>query len=53
LFLGVTAAGFIAFGFFEIIHARYLHIRRVGCPSRDPHGQPRLIALPQASLRRL
>ena len=29
-FLGVTAAGFIAFGFFEIIHARYLHIRRVG-----------------------
>jgi hypothetical protein len=27
--LGVTAAGFIAYGFYEIIHARYLHIRRV------------------------
>jgi len=27
--LGVTAAGFVAYGFFEIIHARYLHIRRV------------------------
>jgi hypothetical protein len=28
--LGVTAAGFVAYGFYEIIHARYLHIRRVG-----------------------
>lgn len=28
-FLGVTAAGFVAFGFYEIIHSRYLHIRRV------------------------
>lgn len=28
--LGVTAAGFVAFGFYEIFHARYLHIRRVG-----------------------
>lgn len=27
--LGVTAAGFVAFGFYELIHARYLHIRRV------------------------
>ena len=27
--LGVTAAGLIAYGFYEIIHARYLHIRRV------------------------
>jgi hypothetical protein len=27
--LGVAAAGFVAFGFYEIIHARYLHIRRV------------------------
>ena len=27
--LGVTAAGFVAYGFYEIIHARYLHIRRV------------------------
>lgn len=26
--LGVTAAGFVAYGFYEIIHARYLHIRR-------------------------
>jgi Domain of Unknown Function (DUF1206) len=25
----VTAAGFVAYGFYEIIHARYLHIRRV------------------------
>jgi hypothetical protein len=25
----VTAAGFVAYGFSEIIHARYLHIRRV------------------------
>jgi hypothetical protein len=24
-----TAAGFVAYGFYEIIHARYLHIRRV------------------------
>ena len=29
--LGVTAAGFVAYGFYEIIHARYLHIRRVSC----------------------
>jgi Domain of Unknown Function (DUF1206) len=28
--LGVAAAGFVAYGFYEIIHARYLHIRRVG-----------------------
>ena len=28
-FFGVTAAGFVAYGFYEIIHARYLHIRRV------------------------
>jgi uncharacterized protein DUF1206 len=27
--LGVTATGFVAYGFYEIIHARYLHIRRV------------------------
>ena len=27
--LGVAAAGFVAFGFYEIIHARYLYIRRV------------------------
>ena len=27
--VGVTAAGFVAYGFYEIIHARYLHIRRV------------------------
>jgi Domain of Unknown Function (DUF1206) len=27
--LAVTAAGFVAYGFFEIIHARYLHIQRV------------------------
>jgi hypothetical protein len=27
--LGVAAAGFVAYGFYEIIHARYLHIRRV------------------------
>jgi hypothetical protein len=26
---GVTAAGFVAYGFYEIVHARYLHIRRV------------------------
>jgi hypothetical protein len=26
--LGVTAAGFVAYGFYQIIHARYLHIRR-------------------------
>ena len=26
---GVTAAGFVAYGFYQIIHARYLHIRRV------------------------
>jgi len=28
--LGVAAAGFVAYGFYEIIHARYLHIRRIG-----------------------
>jgi len=28
--LGVTAAGLVAYGFYEIIHARYLRIRRVG-----------------------
>ncbi len=28
--LGMAAAGFVAFGFYEIIHARYLHIRRLG-----------------------
>ena len=28
--LGITAAGFVAYGFYEIIHARYLRIRRVG-----------------------
>ena len=27
--LGVTAAGFVAYGFYEMIHARYLRIRRV------------------------
>jgi hypothetical protein len=27
--LGVTAAGFVAYGFYEIIHARYLYIRPV------------------------
>jgi hypothetical protein len=27
LLLGVTAAGFVAYGFYQIIHARYLHIR--------------------------
>jgi hypothetical protein len=27
--LGVAAAGFVAYGFYEILHARYLHIRRV------------------------
>jgi hypothetical protein len=27
--VGVTAAGFVAYGFYEIIHARYLQIRRV------------------------
>jgi hypothetical protein len=26
--LGATAAGFVAYGFYEIMHARYLHIRR-------------------------
>jgi hypothetical protein len=25
--LGVTAAGFVAYGFYQIVHARYLHIR--------------------------
>jgi hypothetical protein len=25
--LGVTAAGFVAYGFYQIIHARYVHIR--------------------------
>ena len=28
-FLGVAAAGFVAYGFYEIIHARSLHIRLV------------------------
>jgi len=28
-FLGVTAAGLVAYGFYEIMHARYLRIRRV------------------------
>ena len=28
--LGVTAAGFVAYGFYEMIHARYLHMRRGG-----------------------
>ena len=27
---GATAAGLAAYGFYEIIHARYLHIRRIG-----------------------
>ena len=27
--LGVTAAGFVAYDFYEIIHTRYLHIRWV------------------------
>jgi hypothetical protein len=27
--LGATAAGFVAYGFYEMIHARYLHIRRI------------------------
>jgi hypothetical protein len=27
--LGVTAAGFVAYGFYEILHSRYLHIRRI------------------------
>ena len=26
---GVTAAGFVAYGFYSMVHARYLHIRRV------------------------
>jgi uncharacterized protein DUF1206 len=25
--VGMTAAGFVAYGFYEIIHARYLHRR--------------------------
>jgi len=25
--LGVTAAGFVAYGFYQVIHARYVHIR--------------------------
>ena len=28
--LGATAAGFIAYGFYQFVHARYLRIRRVG-----------------------
>ena len=28
--LGITAAGLIAYGFYEIVHARYLRIRRLG-----------------------
>lgn len=28
--LGVTAGGLVAYGFYEIVHARYLRIRRVG-----------------------
>lgn len=28
--LGATAAGFIAYGFYEMLHSRYLHIRRLG-----------------------
>jgi hypothetical protein len=28
--LGITAAGFIAYGFYQFVHARYLQIRRVG-----------------------
>jgi Domain of Unknown Function (DUF1206) len=28
--LGTTAAGFIAYGFYQLVHARYLRIRRVG-----------------------
>ena len=28
--LGITAAGFIAYGFYQLVHARYLRIRRVG-----------------------
>ena len=27
--LGVAAAGLVAYGFYDIFHARYLHIRRV------------------------
>jgi hypothetical protein len=27
--LGVAAAGFVAYGVYQIGHARYLHIRRV------------------------
>jgi hypothetical protein len=28
--LGNTAAGFIAYGFYQLVHARYLQIRRMG-----------------------
>jgi uncharacterized protein DUF1206 len=28
--LGVTAAGFVAYGFYQIVHVRYLHIRLKG-----------------------
>ena len=28
--LGITAAGFIAYGFYQFVHARYLQIRRMG-----------------------
>lgn len=28
--LGITAAGFIAYGFYQLVHARYLRIRRMG-----------------------
>jgi hypothetical protein len=28
--LGTTAAGFMAYGFYQLVHARYLRIRRVG-----------------------
>ena len=28
--LGITAAGLVAYGFYEILHARYLRIQRVG-----------------------
>ena len=42
--LGVTAAGFVAYGFYEIIHARYLHIRRVRqvrtCEAWEPGFKP-------------
>jgi hypothetical protein len=28
--LGITSAGFIAYGFYQLVHARYLQIRRLG-----------------------